>query len=226
MINARTGFNNQLRILNGPNKNKLSGTINSNANAGNNEFNTKSLMNEIGNVNRSSKCLTKINAGIKNNNLLFKFQNGIKLGNPSKITPNNGLSNEIKPSPSNAGNSNAPINNKNGTAIADTRPIPLINNGAANKLLILFSTNNGNPPSVTNNTWLRITNGNVNNVNAMSETSPAPSAMNTDVNGLMNNQYGIDKNKPTRVTKLIKPEISFRGNSKKRLKNASPALTR
>lgn len=60
----------------------------------------------------------------------------------------------------------------------------------------------------------------------MSETIPAPIANNTEINGLMNNQYGIDSNNPNNVKPLMSIANNLSGNRIKKLRNDNPAFKR
>lgn len=60
----------------------------------------------------------------------------------------------------------------------------------------------------------------------MSERTPAPSANNSEISGLMNNQYGIDNNNPARVNKFNRPAKNLSDNKIKKLIPANPALSK
>lgn len=221
-FNHLSGFKNVITPSNGNN----SKNVNPATNAGIRKSLNKSPRILIGNNNSFNPFRSKLAKPMRFIATMIKSKNGIKFGNDNKINAINGKLSPNRPNANRFNRPNAPSNNASGKPRANNKPIPLINNGNTTKLLNALSSKAGIPTRLNNVNVLNNTNGNVNNVITMSEMIPAPIANNTDVNGLMNNQYGIDNNNPPSVKKLIKPANNLSGSRIKKLIPANPALNK
>ena len=207
-----------------------SGNNNKNAKPATSSGNKKSLIRSLRILSGNNNNLIPFNRRLAKPTIFkmakFKFKNGINPGNASKIKVINGNAKPNRPSAKTPNNPSAPSNNASGKPTAKIKPIPARSNGNTTKLLKALSSRAGIPMRLNNVNVLNNTNGNVNNVITMSERIPAPIANNTDVKGLMNNQYGIDNNNPPSVNKFNRPANNLSGSKIKKLIPANPALSK